>query len=80
MYRAVQDVLDRAYRDAFPQEGNEEYRPEAQSPRELAALGKLVRLRLPVSDVDDPPVQHASASEAPTDQRDGELADHAGRN
>ena len=72
--------VDRADRSAFPQEGNAEERAEAQAPCDLAALGKLVRLCLPVSDVDDPPVQHGSASEAPADQRDGELADHPGGN
>jgi hypothetical protein len=71
---------DHADRDTFSNKGYAEERSEAQAPCLLAALRKLVRLHLPVSDVDDSAAQHGSAREAPADQREGELADHPGGN
>jgi hypothetical protein len=66
--------VDRADRNALSHQGDAEQRTEAQEPRALAALGKLVRLVRQVSHVDGPPVQHRSASPCPADEREGELA------
>jgi hypothetical protein len=66
---------DRANRDAFSHQRDAEDRAVAPVPRTLAALGKLVRLRLDVSDMDGPPLQHRSASHGPSVQREGILAD-----
>jgi hypothetical protein len=69
---------DRANRDAFSHQRDAEDRAVAPAPRTLAALGKLVRLSLDVSDMDGPPLQHRSASHGASVQREGILADRSG--
>jgi hypothetical protein len=66
---------DRAERDTFSHQGNAEDRAVALPPRQLAALGELVRLGLQVSDLDSPSVQHRSTRGRPPNQRDGEPPD-----
>jgi hypothetical protein len=67
--------FDRADRDTFSHQGETEVRPIIQQPRELAGLGKLLRLRLQVGDLDGALVQHRSAVDCAADQWEGEPAD-----
>src|SRR4029453_8984282 len=69
---------DRANRDAFSHQRDTKERAVAPVPRTLAALGKLVRLSVDVSDMDGPPLQHRSASHGASVQRKGILADRSG--
>ncbi len=69
---------DRANRDAFSHQRDAKDRAVAPLPRTRAALGKLVRLSLDVSDMDGRLLQHRSASHGPSVQREGILADPSG--
>src|SRR5262249_36807423 len=66
---------DRADRGTFSHQGDNEYCAEAQPSCELAALRKLLRLVLQVSDVDSPPVDDRSTHGIPAAEWERELAD-----